>query len=41
MLHEQYQPALNRIRPISPTNPRLQEYLAAAHNFGVKLGLWE
>ena len=41
MLHEQYQPALNRIRPISPTNPKLQEYLTVAHNFGVKLGLWE
>jgi len=27
------QPLLNRIRPISPRNPRLQEYLDAAQRF--------
>lgn len=30
MLHDQYKPALNKIRPISPNNPRRGEYLDAA-----------
>ncbi len=30
MLYDQYRPPLNRIRPISPRHPRLQEYLEAA-----------
>mgnify|MGYP000225399151 CR=1 FL=1 len=34
MLYEQYRPPLNRIRPISPRNPHLQEYLDAAQRFG-------
>ena len=33
MLYEHYRPPLNRIRPISPRNPRLQEYLDAAWRF--------
>jgi len=33
MLYEQYRPPLNRIRPISPRNPRRQEYLDAARRF--------
>jgi hypothetical protein len=33
MLYEQYRPSLNRIRPISPRNPRRQEYLDAAWRF--------
>ncbi|MGK4000932.1 RHS repeat-associated core domain-containing protein [Sorangium sp. So ce1024] len=33
MLQQTYQPPLNRIRPISPQNPRLQEYLDAARLF--------
>jgi len=34
MLYDLYQPPLNRIRPISPRNPHLQEYLEAARRFG-------
>jgi hypothetical protein len=30
LLHDMYQPPLNKVRPISPTNPNLQEYLDAA-----------
>jgi len=37
MLYEQYRPPLNRIRPISPRNPRLQEYLDAARRFGERM----
>ena len=33
MLHEQYQPLLNKIRPIGPRNPQLQSYLDAARRF--------
>ncbi len=33
MLYEQYRPPLNRIRPISLRNPRLQECLDAARRF--------
>ena len=31
--HEQYQPPLNKINPISPTNSRRQEYIDAAHDY--------
>jgi len=37
MLYEHYRPSLNRIRPISPRNPRLQEYLDAARRFEEKM----
>ena len=30
LLHDTYNPPLNKIRPISPTNPNLQSYLDAA-----------
>ncbi|MBW0298147.1 hypothetical protein [Shewanella xiamenensis] len=30
MLHDKYQPPLNKIRPISPTNPKIDEYMDAA-----------
>jgi len=33
MLHDQHNPPLNAINPISPSNPRLQEYMDAARNF--------
>jgi hypothetical protein len=33
LLHDIYQPPLNKVRPISPKNPKLQEYLDAARNF--------
>jgi hypothetical protein len=33
MLHDQYKPPLNAINPISPLNPRLQEYMDAARSF--------
>jgi len=33
MLHDQYQPPLNKIRPISPRNPQRQSYLDAARRF--------
>ena len=33
MLDEQYRPPLNRIRPISSHNPRLQDFLEAARRF--------
>lgn len=33
VLHNQYNPPLNKINPISPTNPRLSEYTKAAENF--------
>ncbi|MNV67521.1 hypothetical protein D3C71_1603250 [compost metagenome] len=33
MLHDQYNPPLNAIRPISPRNPRLQTYMDAARDF--------
>jgi len=37
MLYDQYRPPLNRIRPISPRNPRLQAYLEAAKRFGERM----
>jgi len=33
MLHDQYDPPLNKINPISPRNPRLNEYMDAARRF--------
>jgi hypothetical protein len=33
MLHDVYQPPLNKIRPISPTNPNRQSYLDAAQSY--------
>jgi hypothetical protein len=30
VIHDQHNPALDKVRPISPTNPRRQEYLDAA-----------
>jgi hypothetical protein len=33
MLHDKYQPPLNKIRPISPTNPKLPMYQDAAKTF--------
>ncbi len=33
VLHDQYSPPLNRIRPIDPANPRRQEYESAAERF--------
>jgi RHS repeat-associated protein len=33
MLHDQYPPPLNKIRPISPRNPQLQSYLDAVRRF--------
>ena len=33
LLHDAYQPPLNRINPIGARNPRLQEYLDAARRF--------
>jgi RHS repeat-associated protein len=33
MLHDHYNPPLNAIRPISPRNPQLEEYLGAARRF--------
>lgn len=33
ILHDQHNPPLNAIKPISPRNSRLQEYLNAARNF--------
>ena len=34
LLHDEYKPPLDRVRPISPQNPRQDEYLDAArtHN---------
>jgi hypothetical protein len=37
MLYDLYQPPLNRVRPISLRNPRLEEYLNAARRFGEEL----
>jgi RHS repeat-associated protein len=37
MLYDQYRLPLNRIRPISPRNPRLQAYLEAAKRFGERM----
>lgn len=37
MLYDQYRPPLNRIRPISPRNPRLPEYMEAARRFGERM----
>ncbi len=37
VLYDVYQPPLNRIRPISLRNPRLEEYLNAARRFGEEL----
>ncbi len=34
VVHNQYDPPLNRIQPISPRNPRRQEYLDAAAGMG-------
>jgi RHS repeat-associated protein len=33
LLHQTHQPPLNKIRPISPQNPRLDDYLGAAKRF--------
>jgi RHS repeat-associated protein len=33
MAHEHYNPPLNRIKPISPTNPRRDDYMDAARQF--------
>ena len=33
LLHDRYNPPLNKIRPISPTNPNYQKYLDAARDF--------
>ena len=33
MLHDQYSPPLNAIRPISPGNPKLNDYMDAARRF--------
>jgi hypothetical protein len=33
MLHDQYNPPLNKIRPISPRNPRLPEFMKSAEEF--------
>jgi hypothetical protein len=33
LLHDNYQPPLNRIRPISPNNPKLPNYQDAAKSF--------
>ena len=33
IVHVKFQPPLNRVNPISPKNPRLQEYLNAAKTF--------
>ena len=33
LLHDTYNPPLNKIRPISPANPRLPDYLDAARRF--------
>lgn len=33
MLHDQYNPPLNAIRPISPRNPRLDSYMDSARRF--------
>ena len=33
MLHDTYNPPLNKIRPISPSNPNLQGYLDAANGY--------
>jgi hypothetical protein len=33
LLHDTYQPPLNRVRPISPTNPKLPLYQDAASTF--------
>jgi hypothetical protein len=33
MLHDAYNPPLDKIRPISPDNPRQDHYLKAAQQF--------
>ena len=33
ILDDQYNPTLNRIRPINPTNPRRLEYMDAAERY--------
>jgi len=33
LLHDTYTPPLDRIRPIRPDNPNLQEYVDAARDF--------
>ncbi|MBA4387845.1 MAG: hypothetical protein C0404_07680 [Verrucomicrobia bacterium] len=33
VLHDTFQPPLNKVRPISPQNPNLQEYLDAAKKY--------
>lgn len=33
LLHDTYRPPLNKIRPISPTNPNLPKYQDAAKTF--------
>ena len=37
MVHDEYKPALNKIRPISPTNKRLDEYMDAARDYLKKI----
>lgn len=38
ILHDQYSPALNKIRPISPTNRNRQTYLDAAQRYLLEYG---
>jgi hypothetical protein len=38
VIHEMYRPPLNKIEPISPRNPRRQEYLDAAAKLGQDQG---
>ncbi|GAB7129784.1 hypothetical protein JCM19000A_42920 [Silvimonas sp. JCM 19000] len=38
MLHDTYNPPLNKIRPISPTNRNFDTYMDAARNFLQGLG---
>jgi hypothetical protein len=38
VLHESYSPVLNRINPISPTNPNRASYLSAAERFLARYG---
>ena len=38
ILHDQYNPALNKIRPISPTNKNLPTYMDAAQKYLLERG---
>lgn len=38
LLHDSYNPALNRINPISPTNPNRAWYLSEADSFLARYG---